>query len=415
MVGGSGGTRSEVSATGAADQAPPVLHGLELVRVSVPLARPWASRAGELTIRDSLLVRAVIGYDLPGGRVDIEGWGECGAFPAPTYSPEHTAGALEVSRDYFVPALLNARVSRASDVSGALQAIKGNNMAKTAFEGAILDAELRAAGAPMAERFAELSEIGEGLPRQLQVRATVPAGVAVGLHVSSGQLLDEVATWVDEGYRRVKLKIRPGQDVEAVSAVRERWPSLALFADANGAYAGLSAEEAARALRDLEPFDLACIEQPLGDDDLLGHAELARDLRVPICLDEALTSLDVLATALRLGACSVVNIKPGRLGGYFKAVRAHDLCQRKGVPVWCGGMVETGIGRAANIALASLPNFSLPGDLSATGRFFDVDLTSDMPLQLDGTIRVPGGPGLGVSVDADAVRSFSTWRQWCPA
>jgi len=404
-----------VSATRVADQAPPVLEGLELVRVSVPLARPWASRAGELTVRDSLLVRAVLGYDLPGGRVHIEGWGECGAFPAPTYSLEHTAAALEVSRDYFVPALLSARVGRASDVSEALQATKGHNMAKAAFQGAILDAELRAQGVPMAERFAALSEVGEGPPRKAQVPASVPAGVAVGLHVSRGQLLEEVSTWVAEGYRRVKLKIRPGQDVEAVSAVRERWPSVALFADANGAYAGLSPGEAARALRELEPFNLACIEQPLGDDDLLGHAELARGLRVPICLDEALTSLHMLAAALRLGACSVVNIKPGRLGGYFEAVRAHDLCQRRGVPVWCGGMVETGIGRAANIALATLPNFRLAGDLSASGRFFDVDLTSDMPLKLDGTIRVPGGPGLGVSVDTDAVSSFSTWRQWCPA
>jgi o-succinylbenzoate synthase len=164
----------------------------------------------------------------------------------------------------------------------------------------------------------------------------------------------------------------------------------------------------------LEPFHLACIEQPLGDEDLAGHAELARHIRVPICLDESLTSLGAVALALDMGACSVVNIKAGRVGGYLEAVRVHDLCAQRQVPTWCGGMVETGIARAFNVALASLPNFSLPGDLSATGRFFETDLTSPLPLQPGGTIAVPDGPGTGVTVDSDVVSSFSTWRRWCP-
>ena len=211
------------------------------------------------------------------------------------------------------------------------------------------------------------------------------------------------------------MKVCPGQDVEVVAAVRERWPELTLFADANGSYAGLSLDQAAQLMRSLEPYGLVCMEQPLGDDDLVGHAELARRTRLPICLDEALTSVNAVAVALRLGACSVVNIKAGRLGGYLEAVRAHDLCARSGVPVWCGGLVETGIARAANVALAALPNFRLPGDLSATGRFFAADLTSPMPMQADGTIAVPDDPGLGVNVGSEAVSSFSTWRLWCPA
>jgi O-succinylbenzoate synthase len=169
-----------------------------------------------------------------------------------------------------------------------------------------------------------------------------------------------------------------------------------------------------RLLGRLEPFDLACIEQPLGDEDLAGHAQLARHIRVPICLDESLTSLGAVTLALDMGACSVVNIKAGRMGGYLEAVRVNDLCAQRKVPTWCGGMVETGIARAFNVALAALPNFSLPGDLAATGRFFETDLTSPLPLQPGGTIAVPDGPGSGVTVHGDVVSSFATWRRWCP-
>jgi O-succinylbenzoate synthase len=376
----------------------------------VPLRKPWASAAGSFSERDSLLVRAVLRYESDGGeRAEFEGWGECTALPEPTYSSEYTAGAIEVSESYLLPALLSAKVATAADAAPALAAVKGHKMAKSAFEAALLDAELRAAGIPMADFLASLSRLGE------PPKPVVVAGVAVGLHTSLEELLDEVERYVEEGYLRVKLKIAPGWDDTPLAELRLCWPDLVLFADANGAYAEMSPAEVAERLGRLDGHGLACIEQPLGDDDLAGHRELARQLRTPLCLDEALTSVASVSAALDMGACSVVNVKAGRLGGYLEAVRVHDLCADRGVPVWCGGMVETGIGRAANVALAALPNFILPGDLSASGRFFERDLAGPLGLGPGGTIPVPGGPGSGVTVSQEALRTFATWRRWYPA
>lgn len=376
----------------------------------MPLRKPWASAAGSFSERDSLLVRAVLRYESDGGeRAEFEGWGECTALPEPTYSSEYTAGAIEVSESYLLPALLSAKVATAADAAPALAAVKGHKMAKSAFEAALLDAELRAAGIPMADFLASLSRLGE------PPKPVVVAGVAVGLHTSLEELLDEVERYVEEGYLRVKLKIAPGWDDTPLAELRLCWPDLVLFADANGAYAEMSPAEVAERLGRLDGHGLACIEQPLGDDDLAGHRELARQLRTPLCLDEALTSVASVSAALDMGACSVVNVKAGRLGGYLEAVRVHDLCADRGVPVWCGGMVETGIGRAANVALAALPNFILPGDLSASGRFFERDLAGPLGLGPGGTIPVPGGPGSGVTVSQEALRTFATWRRWYPA
>jgi o-succinylbenzoate synthase len=300
-------------------------------------------------------------------------------------------------------------VSTAGAVAPALAAIKGHKMAKAAFEAALLDAELRAEGLPMSDFLASLSSSGE------PPRTEVVAGVAVGLQGSLAELLDEVGRYVEEGYRRVKLKIAPGWDDKPLGEVRRHWPDLVLFADANGAYAEMGPAELAARMVPLDRHGLACIEQPLGDDDLDGHRQLARRLRTPLCLDEALTSVATVRAALDMGACSVVNVKAGRLGGYLEAVRAHDLCAERGVPAWCGGMVETGIGRAANVALASLPNFTLPGDLSASGRFFAHDLTGPLELGAGGTISVPRGPGSGVAVDPEALGRFACWRRWYPA
>ncbi len=344
-----------------------------------------------------------------GERAEFDGWGECAALPDPSYSSEYTAGAVAVSESYLLPALLSAKVSSAGDVAPALAAVKGHKMAKSAFEAALLDAELRAAGVRMADFFAGLSRSGQ------PPKAAVTAGVAVGLQSSLADLLDEVERYVGEGYLRVKLKIAPGWDDKPLGEVRRRWPELVLFADANGAYADIGPMGAARRLARLDGFGLACIEQPLGDDDLAGHRELAGQLRTPICLDEALTSVASVSAALDMGACSVVNVKAGRFGGYLEAVRVHDLCAERGVPVWCGGMVETGIGRAANVALASLPNFSLPGDLSASARFFEQDLAGPLEIAPDGTISVPAGPGTGVAVSPESLRAFGTWRRWYPA
>jgi O-succinylbenzoate synthase len=233
------------------------------------------------------------------------------------------------------------------------------------------------------------------------VREAVDAGIAIGITGSLPELLDAADRALDEGYRRIKLKIQPGWDVEPVRAVRERFgPALAVQVDANGAYSVADATH----LSELDGFGLQLIEQPLGDDDLLGHAELARRIATPVCLDESITSVNMAAAAIELGACQVVNIKAGRVGGYLEAKRVHDLCADHSIPVWCGGMLETGIGRAANVALATLPNFILPGDLSASDRYFATDITEPFALH-DGRLRVPGAPGIGVEPDPDVLRA----------
>jgi O-succinylbenzoate synthase len=366
------------------------LEGVELVRLRLPLATPWVSAAGVLHARDVVLVRAVVN--------GVEGWGECVAQPEPTYSPEYVDGAWDVLRRHLVPRLLAAQVTAAEQVAPALAAVKGHQMAKAALELAVLDAQLRAAGVALADHLARRLPGGAERPAP-----RVPAGVAVGLHTSRDGLVREVEGYVSEGYRRVKLKIRPGWDDEAVAAVREVFGAdLAVQVDANGAYGSLA--DPVGALRPLDRYGLVLIEQPLGDEDLVGHALLARCLATPICLDEAVASLADLDTALAVGACGVLNVKAGRVGGYLAAVDVAARCAAAGVPAWCGGMLETGVGRAANLALAALGPFTLPGDLSAARRFWEADIvTEPAEVDPDGTVAVPAGPGLGVEVRPDAI------------
>jgi O-succinylbenzoate synthase len=263
-------------------------------------------------------------------------------------------------------------------------------MAKAALEMAVLDAELRELG----------QSFGEALGA---VRDRVPVGVSVGIADTLPALLDEVSGYVDEGYRRVKLKIEPGWDLAPVAAVRERFPDITLQVDANTAYTLGDATQLAK----LDAFDLLLVEQPLPEDDIRGHAELARRMTTPICLDESITSARSAADAIAMGACSIVNVKPGRVGGYLEAKRIHDVCAAHGVPVWCGGMLETGLGRAANIALAALPNFSLPGDISGSDRYWHRDLLTEPLLADDGLMTVLTGPGLGVELDLPWVKELT--------
>jgi O-succinylbenzoate synthase len=362
------------------------LTGVELIELCLPLSSPFETSSGVETERRALIVRAVTPFG--------EGWGECVAASSPHYSSEYTDGAREVITRFLLPRLAAGDWSSATEVAGALAAVKGHQMAKAALEAAILDAELRAAGVPLA------AYLGAQ-------RTRVPAGVAVGITSSVGELLDVVAGYIETGYRRVKLKIRPGWDVEVVRAVRERFGEVALQVDANASY---SLADTAL-LAGLDPFDLLLVEQPLADDDLVGHATLARAIRTPICLDESVTSAATAASAIAMGACSVVNIKPGRVGGILEARRVHDLCATRGIPVWCGGMLETGIGRAANLALAALPGFTLTGDLSASDRYFETDITS--PFVLDGgEIALPVGPGIGVAPRPEILAEVATRRDW---
>jgi O-succinylbenzoate synthase len=366
------------------------LLGVELRRIRLPLVAPFRTSFGTQTERDVLLLRAVTG--------EVEGWGECVAMADPLYSPEYVDGAADVLRRFLVPALAGRAGLTAAGVGLALAPVRGHRMAKAALEMAVLDAELRAAGRSFAR------ELGA-------VRDRVPCGVSVGIAASVPALLDEVGRYLDAGYLRIKLKIEPGWDLEPVRAVRERFgDGVLLQVDANTAYSLADAAHLAR----LDPYDLLLIEQPLDEDDLLGHVELARRVRTPICLDESIGSARAAAAAITLGACAIVNVKPGRVGGYLEARRIHDVCQAHGVPVWCGGMLETGIGRAANLALAALPGFTLPGDTSASDRYFRDDVTA--PFVLDaGHIAVPSGPGLGVEPRPDRLAELTTATEWLTA
>jgi O-succinylbenzoate synthase len=266
-------------------------------------------------------------------------------------------------------------------------------MAKSAIEMAILDVQLRARG----ESFAKY--LGS-------VRTAVDCGVSVGIHRSVPELLKTVGGYLDQGYRRVKLKIKPGWDVEPVRAVRERFGDVPLQVDANTAYKATDGPHLAQ----LDEFGLLLIEQPLPEEEILAHADLAAVVRTPICLDESITSAGVAADAIRLGACRIINIKPGRVGGYLEARRIHDVCAANHVPVWMGGMLETGLGRAGNVAMAAMQNFSLPGDTSASDRYYRRDITQPFVLH-DGRLDVPSGPGLGVDVDLEFLESITTWKE----
>ena len=358
------------------------LQGFELRRVAMPLVSPFRTSFSTQTERDVLIVRALTD--------GADGWGECVTLGDPLYSPEYVDGAVDVMRRHLIPAL--ATVVDAPGVAEALKPFKGHRMSKGALEMAILDAELRSEGRSFAR------ELGS-------TRERVPCGVSVGIMDSIPELLDAVDGYLAEGYVRIKLKIEPGWDIEAVRAVRERFgDDVLLQVDANTAYTLRDARHLAK----LDDFDLLLIEQPLEEEDVLGHAELARMVRTPICLDESITSAQTAAAAIRLGATSVINIKPGRVGGYLEARRIHDLAVAHGIAVWCGGMVESGIGRAANVALASLPGFTLPGDVSASDRFYRTDITAPFVME-DGHLDVPTGPGLGVEPDMAILESLTTW------
>ncbi|MEV4257373.1 o-succinylbenzoate synthase [Spirillospora sp. NPDC049652] len=362
------------------------IKGIELRRIAMPLVAPFRTSFGTETARDVLLVRVV--------SAGAEGWGECVAMDLPLYSPEYVEGAADVLRRFLIPALPKGDVD-VHTVERALEPYKGHRMAKAALLTAVLDAELR--------------ESGQSLARYLGAsRDRVPCGVSVGIMDSVPELLDAVAGYLAEGYVRIKLKIEPGWDVAPVRAVRERFgDDLPLQVDANAAYTLVDAPR----LAELDAFGLLLIEQPLADDDMVQHAELARRLRTPVCLDESIESAADAAAALTLGAASIVNVKPGRVGGYLEAKRIHDLCRAHGVAVWCGGMLETGIGRAANVALAALPGFTLPGDTSSSRRYFAEDVTEPFVLE-DGHLAVPSGPGIGVEPVQDRLKDFTTGSEW---
>ena len=352
------------------------VHTIELRLVGLPLVRPFRTSFGEMT--EKVCVIARVETD------DGVGWGECVAGAEPDFSEEWNEGAWLVLRDLLVPALLAADMRGAEDVERAFAFVRGHPMAKATLVDAVLDAELRADGRSLA------SYLGA-------VRERVECGVSIGIAASTSALLEQVEGYLAEGYRRIKLKIEPGTDVERVAAVRAAHPAIMLSVDANAAYA----LEQVDVFRALDAFELLMVEQPLHHEDLVRHAALQRQIATDLCLDESIRSAADAEAAIGLGACRIVNIKQGRVGGIPEARRVHDVAAGLGVPVWCGGMLETGIGRATNLALAAMKNFRLPGDTSSSRRYFPEDLTEPFELAPDGTMAVPVGPGIGVEPRPD--------------
>ena len=343
--------------------------------VELPLVSPFTTSFGTQTVRRALLV------EVEGD--GVAGVGECVAGIDPAYSSETCAGALSTLRDHILPSVLGAPPADVAGHARSWEWVRGHHMAKAAAEMALLDQAGHATGQ-------SVSQILGG------VRSRIGCGVSIGIQPSLAATLTAIEGYLAAGYQRIKLKCKPGYDVELAQAVRQRFPGTPLMLDANSAYSLQDVDQ----LRALDEFDLTMIEQPLAHDDLIDHATLQAQVETSICLDESVESLADLRAAIALGSGRILNIKAGRVGGLLPAAQLHDTCGEAGWPVWCGGMLETGIGRAANLALASLPGFTLPGDTSASDRYFEQDLL-EQPFELaaDGTLPVPTGPGLGIQVE----------------
>jgi O-succinylbenzoate synthase len=362
------------------------VRAVELLLVDLPLVRPFRTSFGEVSDKRCVLVRVETD--------DAEGWGECVADSRPDFSGEFNEGAWLVLRDFLAPSLFRAGDVDVAAAERAFADVRGNPMAKAALLDAVVDADLRASGTSLASWLgAERDRVG--------------CGVSIGIAPSTDALLEQVSGYLEQGYRRIKLKIEPGVDVDRVRSVRDAHPGILLSVDANAAYSPTDVD----VFRSMDDLGLLMIEQPLHHEDLLRHAELQALLRTDLCLDESIRSAADATTALELGACRIVNIKQGRVGGLLEAKRIHDLCLERRVPVWCGGMLETGVGRAVNLALAAMPGFTLPGDTSASARYFHEDLTEPFELAPDGTMEVPMGPGIGVAPRPDRLQACVIRRE----
>jgi O-succinylbenzoate synthase len=355
-----------------------------LRQIRMPLVHFFETSFGRTLERDIILVE-VIGDG-------ASGWGEVTAGENPFYNEEWTESAWLILRDYAVPRVLGKNLASAEEVAPLLEHIRGHRMARAGLETAIWDLEARLNNRPLWQ------QIGGGSRRE------IPCGVSIGIQESVPQLLEKIERELAAGYQRIKMKIKPGWDVDVVRQVRERFPSIKLIADANSAYTLKDADH----LKSLDDFYLMMIEQPLAHDDIIDHAVLQSKLQTPICLDECIRSAHHAEQAIRLRAGGIINIKLGRVGGFREAKRLHDVAQAAGIPVWCGGMLEAGIGRAHNIALSTLPNFILPGDVSASKRYWKRDIICPaVETTTRGTIEIRDEPGFGYTVDHDFLRQVT--------
>lgn len=367
------------------------IERVDLRTVGMPLVTPFQTSFG--TQKDRLALLVTVYSD------GLQGWGECTAGEDPFYSSETTKTAWYVLEEYLIPALFNGRISAEPEnfyrESGF---VRGHSMARAALEAALWDLKARRENIPLHRLFGGAKD-------------KLPTGISIGIQPSVEELLEQIEKNKGHGYKRIKIKIKPGWDVDVVEAIRVKYPDLPLMVDANCAYS----LEQADYLAQLDEFNLMMIEQPFANDDFLDHAELQRRLRTPICLDESIKGVSALRTAVSLKACRVLNIKQGRVGGPSQAIECNNISRDAGIPAWAGGMLETGIGRALNIHLATLDNFVLPGDISASSRYWEEDII-DPPVELnpDGSITVPKGPGIGYLPRVNRIEAVTQKLQTLP-
>ena len=360
------------------------IRQIELHEIRLPLVHFFETSFGRTIERRIMLLRVA-------DREGAEGWGECTAGEGPFYCEEWVDSAWEVTRAFLAQMVLGQEVESAAAVGALMRRVRGNRMAKAAIETACWDLEAGRLGVPLWRHLGG-------------VQAEIPCGVSIGIQDSPAQLLEKIEKELAAGYQRIKIKVKPGWDGRIVEQVRSRFPDIRLMVDANSAYT----LDDAPLFRALDEFDLMMVEQPLAFDDMLDHAQLQKQIRTPVCLDESIRSSDDARKAIALDACRVVNVKLGRVGGHAEAGRVEAVCREAGVPVWCGGMLESGVGRAHNIAMATLGGFTLPGDVSASARYWAEDII-EPPVTVTprGTIVAPGGPGIGFKVRRDRVEALT--------
>jgi o-succinylbenzoate synthase len=359
------------------------LDRIVLRQIRMPLVHFFETSFGRTYERKIVLVEVISD--------GVSGWGEITCGENPFYNEEWTDSAWLIARDYIAPRVLKHNFDNAGQVADRTGHIRGHLMARGGVEAAVWDLEARRNGISLAKH------IGGG------ARTEIPCGVSIGIQDSVPQLVEKIGVEVAAGYQRIKMKIKPGWDVDVIREVRKAFPKIRLMADANSAYTLADADR----LKCLDEFDLMMIEQPLAHDEIIDHVELQAQLKTPICLDECVRSAHQAEQAIRMRACGIINIKLGRVGGFREAKRVHHVAERHGIPVWCGGMLESGIGRAHNIALSTLPNFILPGDVSASKRYWKRDIISPaVEVSPNGTITVPTAPGLGYDIDLDFLKSL---------
>jgi len=356
-----------------------IISSIELREIRLPLIHFFETSFGRTTERRIILVRVT---DADG----VEGWGECTAAEGPFYCEEWTETAWPALNEFLAPMVVGRQVE-AAEVSGLMKKVRGNRMAKAAIETACWDVESKRAGVPLWKHLGGVHE-------------EIACGVSIGIQDSPEALLEKIETELAAGYQRIKIKIKPGWDLTVVRKVREHYPEILLMGDANSAYT-LNDVELFQALDD---FNLMMLEQPLAHDDIFDHAELQKQIKTPVCLDESIHSAEDAQHAIGMGACRIINVKLGRVGGHAEAKRVEAVCRERRIPVWCGGMLEAGIGRAHNIAMATLAGFTLPGDVSASSRYWEEDII-DPPVRVTerGTITAPGTPGIGFEVNRSRV------------